>query len=329
MVNYDVPSAPESYVHRIGRVGRAGREGVAITLAEPREHRMLKTIERVTGQRIAIEKMPTVADLRARRLELTRAALRESLLEDDLDPFRVVVESLADEFDVMEVALAAVKLAHEAAAPGADDEEEIPQVAGPRPAGGPAGGRRPGRRPARRRPAAHRRHHAGLHRRWAGAPGSARRTWWARSPARPGSAAGTSARSRSPTGSRWWRCPTGSADDVIAGLRGSTIKGRKATVRRDRDGDGGGERRFDGGDRRERRGRDFGGDRRRRAATGMSAANAATGNSAANAASGISAASAAAPALRYAEAPGRSDPGGLVVSRRLGLNASGRGRAPC
>ena len=81
VINYDVPCAPESYVHRIGRVGRAGREGVAITLAEPREHRMLKTIEQVTGQRIAIEKVPTVADLRARRLELTRAALRESLLE--------------------------------------------------------------------------------------------------------------------------------------------------------------------------------------------------------------------------------------------------------
>ena len=81
VVNYDVPSAPESYVHRIGRVGRAGREGIAITLVEPREHRMLKTIERVTRQPIAIEKLPTVADLRARRLELTRAALREILLE--------------------------------------------------------------------------------------------------------------------------------------------------------------------------------------------------------------------------------------------------------
>ena len=79
VVNYDVPSDPDAYVHRIGRVGRAGREGVAITLAEPREHRMLKTIERATGQRIAIEKLPTVADLRARRLELTRAALEETL----------------------------------------------------------------------------------------------------------------------------------------------------------------------------------------------------------------------------------------------------------
>jgi ATP-dependent RNA helicase DeaD len=67
VVNYDVPSAPESYVHRIGRVGRAGREGVAITLAEPREQRLLGNIERLTKRKIAIEKVPTVADLRARR----------------------------------------------------------------------------------------------------------------------------------------------------------------------------------------------------------------------------------------------------------------------
>ena len=130
VVNYNVPSAPEAYVHRIGRVGRAGREGVAITLAEPREHRMLKTIERVTGAKITMEKVPTVADLRARRLELTRAALRESLLEDSLDGFRAVVEALTDEFDVMDVAAAAVKLAHEASTGGgADDEQDIPQVA--------------------------------------------------------------------------------------------------------------------------------------------------------------------------------------------------------
>src|SRR5947209_4630922 len=85
VVNYDVPSSPESYVHRIGRVGRAGREGTAITLAEPREHRMVKTIERVAGSPISVQTVPTVADLRARRLDLTRGALRESLLGNDLD----------------------------------------------------------------------------------------------------------------------------------------------------------------------------------------------------------------------------------------------------
>ncbi len=127
VINYDVPSSVDTYVHRIGRVGRAGREGVAITLAEPREHRMLKTIERATKHKITVEKIPTVADLRERRLDLTRAALRESLLGDDLDGFRVVVESLAEEFDVMEVALAAVNLAH-AAIGGPDDGEDIPDV---------------------------------------------------------------------------------------------------------------------------------------------------------------------------------------------------------
>ncbi len=128
VVNYDVPSAPESYVHRIGRVGRAGREGVAITLAEPREHRLLKNIERVTKQKIPVEKVPTVADLRTRRMEMTQATLRETLMEDDLDRYRVVVETLADEFDVVEVALAAVKMFHESAGASAD-EDEIPDVA--------------------------------------------------------------------------------------------------------------------------------------------------------------------------------------------------------
>jgi len=125
VVNYDVPSAAEAYVHRIGRTGRAGREGVAITLAEPREHRLLRNIEQQTRQKIEIAAVPTVADLRARRLELTRASLRETILSGDLDHFRVVVDSLAQEFDIMDVAAAAVKQAD--AREGAE-EEEIPAV---------------------------------------------------------------------------------------------------------------------------------------------------------------------------------------------------------
>ena len=41
VINFDVPTSPEVYVHRIGRTGRIGREGVAITLAKPREQRFL------------------------------------------------------------------------------------------------------------------------------------------------------------------------------------------------------------------------------------------------------------------------------------------------
>ena len=63
VINYHVPSRVDAYVHRIGRVGRAGREGVAITLAEPRAHRLLQNIERTTGQHIDMARLPTVADL--------------------------------------------------------------------------------------------------------------------------------------------------------------------------------------------------------------------------------------------------------------------------
>ncbi|GIJ25067.1 DEAD-box ATP-dependent RNA helicase CshA [Micromonospora qiuiae] len=233
VVNYDVPSAPESYVHRIGRVGRAGREGVAITLAEPREHRMLKTIERVTGQRITIDKIPTVADLRTRRLELTQAALRESLLEDDLEPFRVIVESLSDEFDLMEVALAAVKLAHEATLPGSDEaEEEIPQVAvrPPRPIRPEYDGRGD-RRGGRPRAGGVTQVFIGLGRRAGVRPQDL-----------VGAITGETRVSGRDIGSieiadrfSLVEVPLAVADEVIAGLRGSTIKGRKATVRLDRD----------------------------------------------------------------------------------------------
>jgi len=131
VVNYDVPSAPDAYIHRIGRTGRAGREGVAITLAEPREHRLIRNIEQLTKQRISVEPLPTLVDLRTRRLELTRAALRETLVLGDLDSFRVVVEALAEEFDVVDIATAAVKIAHESSGATAD-EEEIPVASAPR-----------------------------------------------------------------------------------------------------------------------------------------------------------------------------------------------------
>ena len=125
VVNYDVPTSAEAYVHRIGRTGRAGREGVAITLAEPREHRLLRNIEFLTKQKIQIAAVPTVADLRARRIEMTKASLRETIVAGELDHFRAVVDSLAQEFDIMDVAAAAVKMAD--TKDGAE-AEEIPSV---------------------------------------------------------------------------------------------------------------------------------------------------------------------------------------------------------
>jgi len=128
VVNYDVPASPEAYLHRIGRTGRAGRGGTAITLAEPREHRLLRAIEGFTRARIDVGTVPTVADLRARQLDLTRASLRERLLAGNLDQVRVVVESLSGEFDLVDIAAAAVSMAHAAAA-GEGDDQDIPAIA--------------------------------------------------------------------------------------------------------------------------------------------------------------------------------------------------------
>lgn len=242
VINFDVPSSVDTYVHRMGRVGRAGREGVAITLAEPREHRMLKTIEQVTKKKITVEKLPTVADLRARRLDVTCAALRESILQEDLDGFRVVVESLSEEFDLMEIALAAVKLAHSAIG-GPDDDQDIPDATAPS-SNGPSrdrdrGGRSDhgdrgdrGDRPKRTQGASsgNTRLFVGLGR---------------ESGLRPqdlvGAIAGETSLSGRDVGSieisgrfSLVDVPEGAVDEVIRALRETKIRGRKVTVRREK-----------------------------------------------------------------------------------------------
>ncbi|HEX3084612.1 MAG TPA: DEAD/DEAH box helicase [Pyrinomonadaceae bacterium] len=50
VINYDVPSAPEDYVHRVGRTGRAGNQGKAITIVAPVDELSMRAIERLTGQ---------------------------------------------------------------------------------------------------------------------------------------------------------------------------------------------------------------------------------------------------------------------------------------
>jgi ATP-dependent RNA helicase DeaD len=151
VVNYDVPPDPDQYVHRIGRTGRAGREGVAITLVEPREHRLLRNIEAATRTKLSIERLPTVADMRERRAEILRGNLREALLAGGHDRFRGVVEPLTEEFDLVDLALAAVSLI-EGAGITQEDEVELPSPALHEPAnrpgaggsGGPGGRPRPG-----------------------------------------------------------------------------------------------------------------------------------------------------------------------------------------
>ena len=76
IINYDLPLDAESYVHRIGRTGRAGRGGEALTLVTPRERRLLMQIEHAIHRNLERLRLPTPADVAARR----RAAFREDVL---------------------------------------------------------------------------------------------------------------------------------------------------------------------------------------------------------------------------------------------------------
>ena len=246
VVNYDVPSNPDAYVHRIGRTGRAGRDGVAITLVEPREHRMLRNIEAATHVKLEIAHLPTVADLRERRTEILRANLREALLGDGYDRFRGVVEPLTDEFDLVDIALAAISLIEGAGGQNVDDVEfsSPPLSAGPPVrTGRPAPGRtirgtpvsRPGGPPVG---------NAGR----AGSDGP-----WVRlfvgggrsAGLRPGDLVGAIANEAHVPGSvvgaiqinegvSFVDVHEGVADAIVLALREATIRGRRLQVRRDR-----------------------------------------------------------------------------------------------
>ncbi len=131
VVNYDLPVSPEAYVHRIGRVGRAGREGTAIALVEPRERRLFTAIEKLIGHPIHVAQVPSSSEVRNLRLQRTATAIREQLqnASDDserLERYRGVLDELTAEYDVFDIAAAAIALAHEATqgaeSPEADED---------------------------------------------------------------------------------------------------------------------------------------------------------------------------------------------------------------
>ena len=108
VVNYDIPTDPESYVHRTGRTGRAGRSGDAISFVTPRERYLLKAIEKTTRQPLTQMQLPTVDDVNITRLARFDDAISEALSATErVSFFRDVVSHYVREHDVPEVDVAA------------------------------------------------------------------------------------------------------------------------------------------------------------------------------------------------------------------------------
>ena len=108
VVNFDIPTDTESYVHRIGRTGRAGRSGDAISFVTPRERHLLRAIERATGQELTAMAMPSADDINATRLTRFDDAITAALgASERIDFFRDVVTHYVNEYDVPEGDVAA------------------------------------------------------------------------------------------------------------------------------------------------------------------------------------------------------------------------------
>ncbi len=108
VVNYDIPTDTESYVHRIGRTGRAGRHGEAISFITPRERYLLRVIEKATKQPLTEMTLPSVEDVNSTRLTRFDDAIDAALTNrEKVDFFRDVVSHYVRHHDVPELDVAA------------------------------------------------------------------------------------------------------------------------------------------------------------------------------------------------------------------------------
>ncbi|MCC5926478.1 MAG: DEAD/DEAH box helicase [Bacteroidetes bacterium] len=126
--NYELPTDPEYYVHRIGRTGRAGKAGTAITFSAPNRTRALKFIENQIKQKLEILPMPSVEEVTKSRVALQMKDITDELQKGGLKPFIEQLESFLEEegeYSPIEIAAALLKLRV-----GAEPKEEFTPPSG-------------------------------------------------------------------------------------------------------------------------------------------------------------------------------------------------------
>jgi len=97
VVNFDIPTDTEAYVHRIGRTGRAGRTGEAILFVAPREKRLLRSIERVIRRGIEPMTLPSTADVNRTRIARFKRRIAEAMEDPQLEFFSKLVNEVLED----------------------------------------------------------------------------------------------------------------------------------------------------------------------------------------------------------------------------------------
>lgn len=100
VINFDMPSKVEPYVHRIGRTGRAGRTGEAILFVGRNERWMLRVIEKATKQKIKQINLPTHMEIYKKQVADFKQSITQTLDSEDLNVYQELIETYAREEDV-------------------------------------------------------------------------------------------------------------------------------------------------------------------------------------------------------------------------------------
>ncbi len=124
--NYDIPDDADAYVHRVGRTGRMGKEGDAITFVTPREMRQLRFIEQRIHKRLTPLRVPTPADIVARRREMFRETIESAIKAGPGPGYEMLAAELAEGHEPLALAAAAMQIAAEASGGRWDGLGEIP-----------------------------------------------------------------------------------------------------------------------------------------------------------------------------------------------------------
>ncbi|MBF0233838.1 MAG: DEAD/DEAH box helicase, partial [Desulfamplus sp.] len=107
VINYDIPTEAESYIHRIGRTGRAGRAGDAILFVSPREMWMLKVIEKTTRQKLEMMNLPSTSAITNKRIAAFKQRITDTLASEEISMFRELMDEYRQEYNVPALDIAA------------------------------------------------------------------------------------------------------------------------------------------------------------------------------------------------------------------------------
>ncbi len=99
VINFDIPFDNEAYIHRIGRTGRAGRRGEAILFVNPREQAMLRSIERLTKQKIQKMALPSIESINLKRVAKFKDTINTAL-EIDISFYEKLISSYLQENEI-------------------------------------------------------------------------------------------------------------------------------------------------------------------------------------------------------------------------------------